>query len=51
MLIGNTELWKEMFGDKGFVPEGPGVKIKYPTTEEDFEEMIREWEGEGYTPT
>jgi len=49
MLIGNPEMWQEMFG-KDVVREGPGVTIKYPTTEEDFEEMIREWEGDGYVP-
>lgn len=50
MLISNPELWKELFGPKDFEPEGPGTIIKFPTTEEEFEEMIAEWEGDGYVP-
>ena len=50
MLISNPELWKELFGPKDFEPEGPGTIIKFPTTEEEFEEMVAEWEGDGYVP-
>jgi hypothetical protein len=49
MFISNPEMWKELYG-KDIVAEGPGVKIRYPTTEEDFELMIAEWESEGYEP-
>lgn len=49
MFISNPEMWKELYG-KDLMPEGPGVVIRYPTTEDDFEEMIREWTEDGYTP-
>jgi hypothetical protein len=49
MFISNPEMWKELYG-KDLVSEGPGVVIRNPVTEEDFEEMIREWESDGYAP-
>jgi predicted ATPase len=49
MFISNPEMWKELYG-KDLAPEGPGTIIRYPTSEEDFEEMIREWTEDGYTP-
>jgi hypothetical protein len=48
MLISNLEMWKELYG-KDLVSEGPGTIIRYPTTEEEFEIMIAEWEQDGYT--
>lgn len=48
MFISNPEMWKELYG-KDLVSEGPGVVIRNPVTEEDFEIMIAEWEQDGYT--
>lgn len=50
MFITNPEMWKKVYGQDQMVEEGPGVVIKMPTTEEEFEEMIREWEDDGYMP-
>ena len=50
MFITNPEMWKKVYGQDQMVEEGPGVVIKMPTTEEEFEEMIREWEDDGYVP-
>ena len=49
MFISNPEMWKELYA-KDMVPEGPGTVIRYPVTEEDFEEMIKEWTQDGYVP-
>ena len=45
----DPEMWKRIYA-ADVVPEGPGTIIKYPTSEEDFEEMIKEWEGDDYVP-
>ena len=50
MFITNPEMWKKVYGEDQMVEESPGVVIKMPTTEEEFEEMIREWEDDGYVP-
>lgn len=50
MFVANPEMWKEVYGED-FVQEGPGTVIRYPTTEEDFEEMIKEWQEDGYVPS
>lgn len=49
MFIQNHEMWQKVYGQEQMT-EGPGVVIKMPTTEEEFEEMIREWEEDGYVP-
>jgi hypothetical protein len=49
MFITNPEMWKKVYGEDQMVEESPGVVIKMPTTEEEFEEMIREWEEDGWT--
>jgi hypothetical protein len=49
MLISNPDMWKELYG-KDLTPDGPGMQLWQPTTEEDFEEMIKAWEGNDYTP-
>lgn len=48
MFIQNHEMWQKVYGQDQM--EGPGVIIKMPTTEEEFEEMIRDWEADGYVP-
>lgn len=45
----DPEMWRRIYAED-VVPEGPGTIIKYPTSEEDFEEMIKEWEGDNYVP-
>ena len=49
MLITNQEMWQQVYG-QDVVEEGPGVIIKMPTTEEEFEEMIKDWQGDDYVP-
>jgi hypothetical protein len=49
MLISNPEMWKELYG-KDLMPDGPGMQLWQPTTEDEFEEMIKAWEGDDYTP-
>ena len=49
MFATNPEMWQQVY-NQDVVEEGPGVKIMYPTTEDDFEAMIKEWKGDGYVP-
>jgi hypothetical protein len=49
MFVTNPEMWQKVYGQDQ-MPEGPGTIIKMPTTEEEFEEMIREWQDDGYVP-
>lgn len=49
MFIQNHEMWEKVYGQEQMI-EGPGTVIKMPTTEEEFEEMVREWEEDGYVP-
>lgn len=44
LFINNYELWFKMYGEE------TGGGIFTPQTEEDFEQMVREWEGDGYDP-
>jgi hypothetical protein len=44
IFVQDFERWKFLYAND-VVEEGPGVVIKYPTTEDDFEQMAREWEG------
>ena len=48
MLISNPDMWKELYG-KDLMPDGPGMQLWQPTTEDEFEEMIKAWEGDDYT--
>jgi hypothetical protein len=49
LFANNPELWKAVYASD--MAEGSqGIQIREPTTEEDFEDMIREWQGEGYVP-
>ena len=50
MFVTNPEMWKQVYGQDQMVEEGPGVVIKMPTTEEEFEEMVQEWMADGYVP-
>src|SRR5208282_2543845 len=50
MFITNPDMWKQVYGQDQMVEEGPGVVIKMPTTEEEFEEMVQEWMEDGYVP-
>ena len=49
MFISNPDMWRELYG-KDLMPEGPGMMVRYPTSDEDFEEMVHEWQGDGYAP-
>ncbi len=49
LFASNPELWQEMYGKK-YAGEEEGLKVLYPTTEEEFEKMLKEWEGEGFVP-
>jgi len=42
----NPSLWKELYMVEE-LPDGTG-QIRYPTTGEEFEEMLKDWEGAGY---
>ncbi len=44
MFAANPEMWQEMYGE----PEETGVFN--PANEEEFEEMLREWEADGFIP-
>lgn len=50
MFVQNYEMWKQVYGQNQMAEEGPGVIIKMPTTEEELEEMAREWEADGWVP-
>lgn len=43
----NPEWWQKVYGEPAM---GSGAYIREPTTEEEFEEMLREWQGDGFTP-
>ncbi len=49
MLVSNPEMWKELYG-KDLIPGGGSGMTFYPTTEEEAEEMFKEWEDMGYVP-
>jgi hypothetical protein len=49
MLISNPDMWKELYG-KDLVADGPGMTLWQPTTEAEFEEMMKAWESDDYVP-
>ncbi len=49
MFINNYEMWQQVYG-QNVIEGGPEGVIKQPTTEEEFEEMFREWTEDGYVP-
>jgi hypothetical protein len=49
MLISNPDMWKELYG-KDSMPDNQGMTLWQPTTEEEFEEMIKDWQGDDYMP-
>lgn len=48
MLVYNPELHKQIYGHTSV--DEQGQVVREPTTEEEFEAMLREWEGADYVP-